>query len=103
MRPETVGSGQTRRPAGPLAGLPPGGGALQAPQPASSWLSSLPCLRDADTVALPLDYYKMLGVSGVCSRDSLARALEKWGLRSRAAQHAPRPSHGSGATLAVLP
>lgn len=31
-----------------------------------------------DAVALPLDYYKLLGVSGVCTRDSLARALEKW-------------------------
>ncbi|KAI3428117.1 hypothetical protein D9Q98_006500 [Chlorella vulgaris] len=34
-------------------------------------------LHGRDTVALPLDYYKMLSVSGVCSRDSLARALEK--------------------------
>ena len=33
--------------------------------------------QGAETVALPLDYYKMLGVSGVCSRDTLARALEK--------------------------
>ncbi|PSC72514.1 ACCUMULATION AND REPLICATION OF CHLOROPLASTS chloroplastic [Micractinium conductrix] len=34
-------------------------------------------LRGGEAMALPLDYYKMLDVSGVCSRDSLARALEK--------------------------
>lgn len=40
--------------------------------------SSEPLLRsDSASVALPLDYYRLLGVSGVCSRDSLARALEK--------------------------
>ncbi|KAL4443575.1 hypothetical protein ABPG75_011312 [Micractinium tetrahymenae] len=40
--------------------------------------SSEPLLRgDSTSLALPLDYYRLLGVSGVCSRDSLARALEK--------------------------
>lgn len=41
------------------------------------YATSEPLLRGRDAVALPLDYYKLLGVSGVCSRDSLARALEK--------------------------
>ena len=34
-------------------------------------------LQEGSTATLPLNYYKLLGVSGVCSRDTLARALEK--------------------------
>ena len=34
-------------------------------------------VRQDETMALPLDYYKLLGVSAVCSRDNLAKALEK--------------------------
>lgn len=33
--------------------------------------------REGESLALPLNYFKLLGVSGVCSRDTLARALEK--------------------------
>ena len=39
--------------------------------------SGEPSVRQEETVALPLDYYKLLGVSPVCSRDNLAKALEK--------------------------
>ena len=41
--------------------------------------SGEPSVRQEETVALPLDYYKLLGVSPVCSRDNLAKALEKCG------------------------
>ena len=42
-------------------------------------------VRQEEIVALPLDYYKLLGVSAVCSRDNLAKALEKCGRRRRRA------------------
>lgn len=42
------------------------------PQPPAAALQ-----REGESLALPLNYFKLLGVSGVCSRDTLARALEK--------------------------
>lgn len=68
---------QLPRQAGPAcrrALCQPGGSRRVRPVAASSE----PLLRgDSTSLALPLDYYRLLGVSGVCSRDSLARALEK--------------------------
>ena len=40
-------------------------------------------VRQDETMALPLDYYKLLGVSAVSSRDNLAKALEKCACRCR--------------------
>lgn len=67
-QPRTAGPGRRR------AQRHPGGSRRVQPVAASSE----PLLRgDSTSMALPLDYYRLLGVSGVCSRDSLARALEK--------------------------